>query len=93
MLTVQLKKPYKILYHKLKRYTLHYNIPADNCVIIPVKKFGEDVDCDVRWEDKEGVLHVKEHVFFSAQNIEPVNALNNFPLYEIWQHYYGGNSN
>ena len=87
MLKVQLQKPYKILSHKVKRYTNHYHIPAENCVIIPLKFYGEDASCNVRWEDENGVLHLKEGLFFQVQNLEPVNAMSHFKMYELWQHY------
>ena len=87
MLKIHLQKPYKILSHKVKRYTNHYQIPAENCVVIPVKSFGEDASCNVRWEDANGVLHLKEGLFFHIQNLEPVNAMSHFNLYELWQHY------
>jgi len=89
MPTVQLNKPYKISFHKLKRYTAHYGIPADKCVVIPKRYYDEDVACDVRWEDNNGELQVKELLFFASDNIEPVNALSHFHLYELWQHYHG----
>jgi hypothetical protein len=87
MPTVHLKKPYKILHHKLKQYSLHYSIPADNCVVIPVRFSGEDVACDVRWVDSDGAHHIKDQLLFTPQNLEPVNEMNNYALFELWQQY------
>jgi hypothetical protein len=85
---IRLKQPYKIAQHKLKRYSLHYNIPADNCLVIPVKDYGDDVACDVRWEDDNGELQMKERLFFKAENIEPIDGIRNYLLHELWAHYY-----
>ena len=87
MKKIHLQKPYKILYNRLKRYSLHYEIPAENCVVIPLESFGDDFACDVRWEDNLGVLHLKTRLFFTGSNIEPVNEMKQFNLYELWQHY------
>jgi hypothetical protein len=86
---VQLNKPYKISFHKIKRYSAHYGIPAEKCVVIPMRSYGEECVCDVRWEDANGELQVKERLFIAAENIEPLNEMNNFALHELWQHYYG----
>ena len=87
MLTIKLERPYKILLHKLKRYSEHYQIPAERCVIIPMKCLGDDALCNVRWEDPHGVLHLKEGLFFAIQNLESINAMTHFSLFELWQHY------
>ena len=87
MQKIRLQKPYKIIYHRLKRYSLHYEIPAENCVIIPLQSFGKDFACDVRWEDNHGVLHHRKGLFFTGNNIEPVDAMKHFNLYELWHHY------
>jgi hypothetical protein len=87
-MSIQLKKPYKIIERKLKKYEAHYQIPSDKCVIVPIKEYGDDVSCDVRWEDDEGIMHAQDKILFSHQNIEPLDALKDFKLHEIWQHYY-----
>lgn len=86
---IQLQKPYKISQHKLARYSSHYSIPAEKCLLIPVRSYEDEVACDVRWEDDNGVLHLRENLIFSAANIERIDALQNMPLYELWQHYEG----
>jgi hypothetical protein len=85
---IQLGKPYKISHHKLKKYAQHYSIPSDLCVVIPMKSFGNDLSCDVRWEDLNGELQQKKELFFSIENIEPLNAFKHPELHEIWQHFY-----
>ena len=82
-MSIQLNKPYKIAQRKQKRYQEHYNIPADKCVVIPVKEFGDDVSCVVRWEDGEGKVHEQSQLFFNNQNIEPVDAMKDYPLAEL----------
>ncbi|MBT1702824.1 hypothetical protein [Chryseosolibacter indicus] len=92
MAAIHLKQPYKILSHKIKRYTNHYSIPADACVIIPLKSYGDEVACEVRWEDDNGELQVKESLIFTSENLQPINKFINSSLYELWEHYYGPNS-
>ena len=90
-MSIRLKKPYKIIRHKIKRYSLHYNIPAEQCVIVPISTIGDDVACEVRWEDENGMLQLKERLLFNAENIEPLNEFLNDSLYELWKHYYNKN--
>ena len=87
---IQLRKPYKIIERKLKRYEDHYKIPAAKCVVIPIKVFGDDLSCDVRWEDSNGELQEQNNLFFNVANIEPLNDMKDKDngLYDIWQHYY-----
>jgi hypothetical protein len=87
-MSIELKKPYKIIERKFKTYEAHYHIPSVKCVIVPIKEYGDDLSCDVRWEDDEGIMHTQSQLFFSQSNIEPVDALKDFKLHEIWQHYY-----
>jgi hypothetical protein len=87
-MSIQLRKPYKITIHKLKRYATHYSIPSANCVIIPLRSFGYDLSCEVRWQDANGELQLRNELLFSSENIEPLNALKDPALHEIWQHYY-----
>ena len=85
----RLKNPYKIIPHKTKRYALHYGIPSELCVIIPVRLLGDEVSCDVRWQDGNGELQLKEQLIFRIDNLEPVDAMRNYELFELWNHYYG----
>lgn len=90
-MNIHLRKPYKILPHKTKRYAQHYQIPAETCLVIPLRDYGDEVACDVRWEDDNGELQMKEQVIFNTENLEPINKLINTELYELWEHYYGAN--
>lgn len=85
-MTIHLNKPYKIIQRKQKRYQEHYHIPADNCVVIPVKEFGEDLSCVVRWEDGEGKIHEESGLFFNNQNIEPLDTMKDYELADLWQY-------
>lgn len=87
MRTIHLKQPYKILENRLKRYETHYQIPAERCVIIPVKNYGGEIACDVRWKDINGELQVKGGLFFNAENIEPIDAMKNYQMHELWSSY------
>ena len=87
-MSIHLRRPYKITERKLKRYEDHYHIPADKCLIVPIKEFGDDVSCDVHWEDSNGVMQRQYQLLFSQDNLEPLNQMRDFQLHEIWQHYY-----
>ena len=87
MNTIHLKQPYKLRENRLKRYETHYQIPAERCVIVPVRNFGEDIACDVRWKDNNGELQAKEGLLFKIENIEPINAMKNYQLHELWTSY------
>jgi hypothetical protein len=90
-MSIHLNKPYKIISHKQKRYAAHYDIPAAQALIIPLKVYGTDVSCDIRWEDANGELKVLHEKIFSIENIEPLNSLIDDKLHEIWEHYYSMN--
>jgi hypothetical protein len=88
MSIVRLKKAYKIHHQEIQKYSKHYNIPSESCLVVPMKDFGDDVSCDVRWEDTEGLLHIKEDLFFKKENLERINPMDHTQLQEIWVHYY-----
>jgi hypothetical protein len=88
MPTIHLYQPYKIIGSRHKRYESHYNIPAANVVVVPTKELGDEVLCDIRWEDNNGELRVIEHSMFVKDNLEPLNKLIDLKLLEIWSHYY-----
>lgn len=90
-MSIQLHRPYKIISHKQKRYASHYNIPSQQSLIVPLKEYGNDVSCDIRWEDGNGELQVLHEKLFSVENIEPLNSLIDDKLHEIWEHYYSMN--
>ena len=87
-MNIRLNKPYKIIRERLKRYTSHYRIPADKALVVPIKKFGNEVSCDIRWEDERGRLHLIENRIFVSENLVPLNALSEMELFELWEHYY-----
>jgi hypothetical protein len=85
---IELNKPYKIVPSKHKRYEGHYQIPAADALVVPLKGLGTDSSCDVRWEDNNGELHVINNTVFSNENLIPLNAMFDVKLYELWSHYY-----
>ena len=87
-MAIHLRKPYKIIEAKRKRYQNHYLIPAEKSVVIPVKALGEEVACDVRWENDNGELKELHNVVFINDNLTPLNPMIDDKLYEVWQHYY-----
>ena len=89
MANIKLGTGYKIIETRYKRYIEHYQIPASECLVVPLKSYGQDFSCEVRWEDGYGVLHVKESLLFNSENLKPLNPLLDSKLFEIWQHYYG----
>ena len=72
----------------MKRYAAHYQIPSETCVVVPIKKVGDEFSCDVRWEDANGELQQKTDVLFIAENIEPLNEFVDSSLHDLWKHYY-----
>lgn len=85
---MQLNKAYKILPTRLKRYEAHYQIPADRCLIVPLKELGNEVSCDIRWEDDSGEFHLLSQKIFVSDNLIPLNGMLESKLYELWlQHY------
>ncbi|HEY0654532.1 MAG TPA: hypothetical protein VGD65_15450 [Chryseosolibacter sp.] len=91
MTNIKIGTGYKIIETRYKRYFEHYHIPAQECLVVPLKSYGEDVSCEVRWEDEYGVLHSKSSLIFNNQNLKPLNPLLDSKLFEIWEHYYGAN--
>jgi hypothetical protein len=90
VMAIHLKKPYRIIPTRVKRYETHYNVPAEYVLVVPQKIFGEEVLCDMRWEDKEGILHVIHNAMFVFDNLIPLNQLPDTKLQELWDHYYSG---
>jgi hypothetical protein len=92
-MAIHLNKPYKIVAFRQKRYESHYHIPADKSLVVPLKELGEEVSCDVRWEDSNGELKVLNNVLFVNDNLIPLNAMVDEKLHEIWEHYYNVQKN
>lgn len=87
-MTVKQHFPYKIALNRAKRYATHYNIPPEKCLIVPVRLFGPEVSCDIRWEDDNGELHLLQDKFFVCDNLVPLNAMLEPELADLWKHYY-----
>lgn len=87
-MSIHLNQPYKITPSKYKRYEAHYRIPAADVVVIPMKQFGDEVSCDIRWEDHHGELQVIHHVMFITENLVPLNPMLDVKQHELWSHYY-----
>ena len=87
-MSIHIGEPYKIIKMREKRYNAHYNIPSDDCVVIPIKEFGAEVLCDIRWEDQNGEMQALHDRMFSSENLIPLNGMLHEKLYEIWDHYY-----
>lgn len=85
--------PYKIALHRAKRYAAHYNIFPEKCLIVPLRLFGSEVSCDIRWEDDNGELHLLEDKFFVCDNLVPLNAMLEPKLVDLWKHYYDSHLN
>jgi hypothetical protein len=89
-MNIHLNKPYKIIAFRQKRYAAHYNIPASDSLVVPVKNFQEEVQCDVRWENENGELKVLHEKMFVSENLIELNPLLDEKLFELWAHYYNG---
>jgi len=84
---IGLGKPYKVSEHKHRQYQKHYEIPIEKCVVVPVKKYGDQISCDLRWKDESGVTNRREELMFSGVYLQPVDAIKDFRLYELWEEY------
>jgi hypothetical protein len=84
--------PYQIVSHRAKKYATHYKISPEKCVIVPLKIFGDEVSCDIRWEDENGEPHLLENKFFACENLIPLNALQEFELHQLWKQNYDAHS-
>jgi len=92
-MTIKQGLPYKIEPHQAKKYAAHYNILPQKCLIVPVKLFGNEASCDIRWEDDNGESFLLQNKFFECENLVPLNSMVEVKLHELWQHYYNSGSN
>jgi hypothetical protein len=88
-MAIQLNKPYIIIPTRVKRYETHYQIPAENALVVPSKIFDKEVLCEIHWKDASGELQVMHNAMFIGDNLAPLNPMLNEKLYEIWNHFYG----
>jgi hypothetical protein len=84
---IGLGKPYKVSEHKHKQYNRHYEVPIEKCVVVPVKKYGDQISCNLRWKEDSGELNHREELMFSSAYLVPVDAIKDFRLYELWEEY------
>jgi len=87
-MSIQLLKAYKIIPPKHKRYGNHYQIPAERTLVVPLRWIGDEVSCDVRWEDDNGELKILQNVIFIRDNLMECDGFTDIKLLELWQHYY-----
>lgn len=86
-MNIHLNKPYKIIAFKQASYVAHYAIASES-LVVPTKYVGDEVLCDVRWENENGELKVLHEKMFVNENLVRLNPLMDEGLYEIWAHYY-----
>lgn len=84
---ITLGKPYKVSEHKHKQYNKHYDIPIQNCVVVPVKKYGDQISCDIRWKDDGGETKHRDDLMFSSAYLLPLDAMKDFKLHDLWEEY------
>ena len=92
-MTIKQGLPYKIEPHQVKKYAAHYNISPQKCLIVPVKLFGNEASCDIRWEDDNGEVFLLQNKFFECENLVPLSSMLDVKLHELWQHYYNSDLN
>ncbi len=87
MENISLGKPYKVSEHKHKQYNKHYEIPIHNCLVVPVKKYGDQISCDIRWKDESEETKQRDDLMFSSAYLLPLDAMKDFKLYDLWEEY------
>lgn len=87
-MTIKPGMPYKIATRRVKKYAAHYNINPELCLIVPTRVYGDEVSCDIRWEDANGELRLLQDKFFVCENLVPLNEMLDPKLMELWTHYY-----
>lgn len=85
-MAIHLNQPYKIIPDKYKSYQEHYIIPADQSLVVPTRLLGEEVACDIRWENN-GELQTMRNVVFISENLMPIDLLADEQLYALWKVY------
>ena len=87
-MSVFLNKPYKIVDFKQERYDAHYNIRSSASLVVPTKYVGDELLCDVRWENENGELKVLHEKMFLKENLVRIDPEIDKALFELWDHYY-----
>lgn len=85
-MNIQLNQPYKIIPPMHRTYQRHYIIPAEDTLIVPLRIFGEEVSCDIRWKS-HGELQVMRQAVFIIENLMPIDLIADEQLYELWKDY------
>jgi hypothetical protein len=80
-----LNQPYKITQRKHKQYIAHYNIPAERCIVVPLKKFGDQLFCDMKWKDSNEEIQVRNGLMMDIANLEAIDAMRDQDLYSLWE--------
>lgn len=87
-MSIPLNRPYIIIPSKLKRYQEHYHLPLEGALVVPVRSFGSESSCDVRWWGTDKEQHFIHNVVFIDENLSPMNFMLHDELYRLWlQHY------
>jgi hypothetical protein len=87
-MSIALNSPYVVLPRKRLKYLNHYGITSETFLVVPLKDYGSDVSCDVRWEDANGELQVLQQIVFTKDNLVKLNGMLDNTLQELWTHYY-----
>jgi hypothetical protein len=87
-MSIRLKKPYKIVAYLEKTYDEHYAIPSSKTLVVPIKLYDREAQCDVRWQADDGQMYFRSNMMFSTANLVALDRLRDFELFEIFQHYY-----
>lgn len=87
MENISLGKPYKVSEHKHNQYIKHYEVPIQNCVVVPVKKYDDQIVCAIRWKDESGETKHRNDLMFSSAYLLPLDAMADFKLYDLWEEY------
>ena len=92
-MTIKQGLPYKIEPHQAKKYAAHYNILPQQCLIVPLKLFGNEASCDIRWIDDRGESFLLQDKFFVCENLVPLNSTLDVELHQLWQRHYNSGLN
>ncbi len=85
---IVLNHPHKIVERKQKQYDDHYHIRSAKALVVPVRALGDEVACEVRWQDDLGETRFLDNAVFQSQNLVPINAITDMEIFDRWQKYY-----
>jgi hypothetical protein len=84
---ITLNKPYKITQRRQKQYINHYQIPAETCIVIPLKKYDDQLLCDIQWKDSSKEMHTRKGLMIDVANLEALDAMLDHELFIVWEAY------